>query len=90
MPYLTDIERKEPREVNGEMFNFKSRRDLGDDIIVTPKNRDFYTYVMEVNPDKINKLLAKDISVFIGMFMIETHPYLNGFSGLDCLIYKFE
>jgi hypothetical protein len=82
--YLTDEERE--KEIgytakNGIKFN--CRRDLYNSIrIVLPKRWD-------AHQDK-EALIAEATAEFMGWFMLETYPLLNGFAGYDCLRFDIE
>jgi hypothetical protein len=77
MSYLTEVERKQRRM---DIFNdvtFEYTRDLSGEVLVH--------LPMEYNEES----LSKAITMFIGMFMIETYEKLNGFSGFDSVKYNF-
>ena len=80
--YLTNDERKEKFVYQGSCFDFETTRDLSSPIIVTAK----YHWLTN------NKAsLAVDISCFISNFILfGDYKRLNGFSGFDCLNYKFD
>ena len=77
MKYLTAEERKEWCEVYEEGYTFKYIRDLSHPIIVVGKIEN-------------KEILARAITIFIGMWMWNTHQYLNGFSGLSTVKYEFR
>lgn len=87
MSYLTDEARKAPLNFTEEYFRFVSKVDLSGGIDVYPISN---TFKLKPKDPRYRAALARDVAVFIGHFMIFTHPYLNGFSGLDCFEWRFH
>ena len=76
MSYLTEEQRKQICEDYKEGFTFVYIRDLSQPV--------------KVYGDHTNtKRLSKTITIFIGMWMIDTWKQLNGFSGLSTIQYEF-
>jgi hypothetical protein len=83
MEYLTHEQRKAKYEFQGDYFKFNSVRDLSEQVIITPLP--ITTDTIKYATGSAKGLLTKDVALFIGMWMIETYPLLNGFSGLDTI-----
>ena len=81
MTYITQEERKKPLTHSTEGFRFScDHLDLSAPVHVSS---DFYA---QYSPAQLSKAVA----CFIAWWMLWVHKTLNGFSGIDCIEWKFD
>lgn len=82
MAYMTDEERAAPLVHYAEGLTFScDRLDLKTPVTVSHYN----------GPNFINhQRLATSMACFMAWWILNVHPRLNGFSGVDCIRWKFD
>lgn len=87
MSYLTDEERKKPWTWQEDYFTFVTSVDLSAGIDVYPTSDSFK---LTPSDPRYSEALSRDVATFVAHFMLFTHPNLNGFSGIDCITWRFH
>lgn len=88
MSYLTQEERKEKISHVCDYFQFESCADLSKGVTMTliyPGFTKGAGEFVKLHP----ALFVRDMSKFLGWWLLTFHKRLNGFSGLDTINYKF-
>lgn len=81
--YYTEEERKKEWTFECDNFTFKTCRDLSCGITVTPRNPNLNYPIRE-----LMNMLAQEISQFTFYWSFYHRGNLNGFSGLDTIIWN--
>lgn len=83
--FLTEEEENEDYIHSSLNFTFKGKYKLTiGEVVVTPK------YYFDTNDKRFQECLIKETAEFMGMWAIQYHKRMNGFSGFDCINYKLE